>query len=138
MFHKKIRAYGAAAALTLAAFAGCVERDEEIVIAPDGSVVMTLTHKGDEENILGSDAMPSAASGWEVTRSTEKENDKTRYVLKSERRFAAGEQLPRTFAAAGDPDVDLYLDFPTTLRIEKRADGTYYYFRRVYTPRRWA
>jgi hypothetical protein len=138
MFQKKFRSYGAVAAVTLSACVGCVERDEEITIAPDGSVVIELEYKGDEEDILRGDAMPSAEGGWNVVRTTEKDNDKIKHVLKAERRFAPGEQLPRTFAATGDPNTDLYLDFPTTVRVEKRPDGVYYYFRRVYTPRRWA
>jgi len=138
MFQNKFRSYGAAVVLTLSACVGCVERDEEITIAPDGSVVIELEYKGDEEDILRGDAMPSAEGGWNVVRTTEKDNDKIKHVLKAERRFAPNEQLPRTFAATGDPNTDLYLDFPTTVRVEKRADGVYYYFRRVYTPRRWA
>ncbi len=127
-----------AVAMGLWACSGCVERDETIKIGVDGSVVIELEFNADEGELSGGDAMPSAESGWEVTRTTKKEGDEVTEILKSERRFEPGEELPSTFAAADDPDADLYLDFPTTLRIEHRADGIYYYFHRAYTPRRWA
>ena len=41
-------------------------------------------------------------------------------------------------AKENDPEADLYLDFPTTLTIQDRADGRYFYLRRTYTSRRWA
>ena len=69
---------------------------------------------------------------------TRTEDGKQKTELVGKRAFPAGAELPHNYAAAGDRDVDLYLDFPTTVQIEERPDGTYYYFRRVYTPRRWA
>jgi hypothetical protein len=117
---------------------GCVERDETITIGVDGAVSIELEYEGSQEEMSQGDAMPSAVSGWDVTRTTKKDGDDVNDVLTSSRRFAPGEELPWTFAAADDPDADLYLDFPTTVRIEHRADGIYYYFHRAYAPRRWA
>ncbi|MGD2109317.1 MAG: hypothetical protein PVI86_07980 [Phycisphaerae bacterium] len=122
-----------------AAFAclSCVEREEKIRIARDGAVIIELEYEGSEGELATGDAMPAAESGWEVERSVEKKNDDVIVRLESARRFAPGETLPRTFAAAGDPDTDLYCDFPTEVRIERRHDAIYYYFRRTYAPRRW-
>lgn len=117
---------------------GCVERSEWITIAQDGSATLRIRYEAPEQELQGGDAMPSEASGWAIERSTKKENDKTKVILEGEKYSRPGEAMTSTFAALSDPDSDLYLSFPTTLRIEHRSDGDYYYFRRTYTPRRWA
>ncbi len=131
-----------ATTLTLGAGVGCVLREEKITVSRDGAVAIALEISGKVEELTGGDAMPSAESGWEVNRRIEEDKEEgevvEKLVLTSERNFAPGETLPRTFAADYDPDADLYLDFPTEVRIEPRADGDYYIFRRSYTPRRWA
>ena len=124
--------------LALSAGTSCVERTETITIARDGAVIIELEYEGTEEELARGDAMPSAETGWNVARETKKDGDDVEVVLKSKRRFEPGDPLPSTFAAADDPDADLYLEFPTTVRMERRRDGTYYYFHRVYTPRPWA
>lgn len=137
MIHSFLRTNATVAVVTLLACSGCVERDEVISIARDGAVTIELEYEGTEEELSRGDVMPSAESGWDVVRSIKEDRDKVKHVLKSKRRFEPGEELPRSFAAQDYPDADLYLDFPTTLRIERRPDGLYFYFRRVYTPRRW-
>lgn len=138
MSRHRLTRWIAAAVLAASAGTSCVERNETITIAPDGAVVIELEYKGSEEELSRGDAMPSADTGWEVVRTKEKGGDDAEYALKSKRRFEPGEPLPSGFAAPDDPDADLYLEFPTTLRMERRRDGIYYYFNRVYTPRRWA
>lgn len=126
---------------TLASFAtipGCVFRKEVIRVSTDGSVAIELAIEGTAEELSGGDAMPSAQSGWSVTQRLEKEGDEEKYVLETRRVFEPREALPRTFAAKDGADAGLYLDFPTTVQTEQRADGLYYIFRRVYTPRPWA
>ncbi|MGB2984377.1 MAG: hypothetical protein WBE26_00725, partial [Phycisphaerae bacterium] len=100
--------------------------------------IIELEYEGSEEELFQGDAMPSAASGWDVDHSTRKEGDEVKHTLTSTRRFEPGEELPCDFAAPDDPDADLYLDFPTTVRKQRRADGLYFYFHRIYTPRPWA
>jgi hypothetical protein len=129
---------GATAVLGLWACSGCVEREETIKIGVDGAVTIELEIEGGEEEISSGDAMPSVQSGWNVARSTGTDDDGAVHVtLRTVRSFGLAESLPHTFAAEDDPDADLYLEFPTTVRIEPRSDGVYYYFHRVYTPRRW-
>ncbi len=137
MLANHLRTCVAAAILGLLTSASCVERTEHITIGRDGSVVMELRFEGTEEELSRGDVMPSAASGWDVERSTKQDGDEVKHILKSRRRFEPREELPRSFAAPNDPDVKQYLDFPTTLRVERRPDGLYYYFHRTYTPRRW-
>jgi len=124
--------------IALVTSSGCVERKETITVARDGSVIIELEYEGTEAEMTKGDAMPSAESGWSVARSTKEEDKKTKVILESKRRFEPGEPLPESFAAPDDPDADLYVEFPTTLRTEQRRDGTYYCLRRLYTPRRWA
>ncbi len=115
----------------------CVEREEEIKIAPDGAVVIELKYSGSQEEMTEGDAMPSPESGWEVERSVQKKDDEVTVKLTGKRQFEPGNELPRSFAAVGDPDRDLYTEFPTEVRVERRRDGIYYYFHRTYMPRRW-
>jgi hypothetical protein len=122
----------------LLACCACVERSEVITVARDGSVIIELEYEGTEQELSQGDAMPSAASGWDVTRSVKEDDDEVKHILTTKRRFAPGELLPSSFASPDDPDADLYLSFPTSLRVEQRRDGTYYYFHRTYTPRPWA
>lgn len=143
MIWSRIAVYGTITMMTLLAGTGCLERKEKIKVRPDGGVTISLKYKGTEEELDSVDAMPSGASGWSVTRKVqenqqEQDPAKIKYELRAKRKFAAREELPSSYAAAGDPDADLYLSFPTTVTVERREDGTYYKFRRVYTPRRWA
>jgi hypothetical protein len=126
-----------AAVIGLSGAAGCVLRRETITVGRDGAVTMELEYEGKPDELSGGDAMPSEKSGWSVTRSTKKEGDEVREVLASTRRFGPREELPRSFAPPGDALERLALSFPTAVRMEPRADGTYYYFQRTYTPRRW-
>ncbi len=126
-------------AVVLAAAGGCLLRKETITIKPDGAVTIALAYEGESKEFETADALPSEESGWAVTRTTKtEENGKETSTRSAERTFAAGEELPGSFAKKRDPDADLYLAFPTTIRREKRADGVYLHFRRVYTPRPWA
>lgn len=127
-----------AVSLGFVCLAGCMLRTEEIRIARDGGVAIELEISGTEEELAGPDAMPSARSGWLVKRRIEQDKDGEKLTLTSTREFSPGEPLPRTFGGPSDPRSDWYLDFPTEVRVERRADGIYYFFRRTYTPRPWA
>jgi len=123
--------------------AGCVERKERIAVAADGTVTIELEYKGDANDLNGPDAMPSAKSGWSVERSFEKKKkndgkEQEEQTWTAKRSFSPGQDLPSTFAAKDDPQADLALSFPTSVRLERRKDGTYVHFRRVYQPRKWA
>jgi len=124
----------------LALVSGCPFRHEEINVARDGSVKMAVRFEGTEEELAAFDAVPTKEAGWAVERRVEKKKDdeKDTHILKADRSFAPGETLPKNFAASEQKDADLVLNFPTEVRREKRTDGTYFTFRRVYTPRAWA
>lgn len=134
MIGSKTKAMTLAGLVASCACSGCVEREETVTVGVNGAVTIELQIKGSEEEITQGDALPSAASGWTVDSSREEDKE----VLETKRLFGPGEDLPHTFASPDDPDADLYLEFPTTVRVEHRADAVYYYFQRTYDPRRWA
>lgn len=113
---------------------GCLKRKEIIQVRNDGAVRMELDYSGSKDDLQGPDAMPSAKQGWTVEQSIRHEGDQDTHVLKASADFAPGAALPATY---GDGS-DLYLQFPTEVRREKRADGTYFHFHRRYVPRAFA
>lgn len=123
----------------LAAAAGCLERKETIKVARDGAVAIELEYSGKPEQFKTADAMPSQEAGWPVRRTVEKEDNGEEVIrLTAQRRFEPREDLPSHYAAPGDPDARLYTQFPTEIRMDRRADGVYLQFRRTYLPRPWA
>lgn len=137
MARRPYKSLGTVAGLVLLTAVGCLERKETITVARDGSVTIELRYKGNEQDMKTDDALPSRDSGWNVKRAVKSEGDEKKHVLTARRTFAPGDALPGTFAAPDDPDANLYLDFPTTIRTQRRPDGLYFHFRRVYTPRKW-
>jgi hypothetical protein len=121
------------------AVAACVEREETIQVQADGRVDFALVHRSDSaEDLFEGDAVPSLRGGWIVTEHVEQDpSGREVHSFTAEATFAPGKPLPSSLADLGDPDADLALRFPTTLRIEKRGRETWYHFARVYEPRVW-
>lgn len=118
--------------------AGCLKRTERIQISADGAVKVRLEYLGEKGDFDTLDALLSPAGGWHMEREVKLENGKETITLRGERTFAPREELPSTFVAPNDPNASLALTFPTTLVRERRADGIYLHFRRVYKPREWS
>ena len=105
---------------------GCPNQKDRITVHTDGGVSIEV-----EFDTTASDrgiAVPSF--GWSLA-----DRDKRRVAVAT---FGPGWRLPQNFARPGDPMADTYLQFPTEVTREARADGTYYHFRRVYPTRVWA
>jgi hypothetical protein len=115
---------------------GCLEREETIRVARDGSVDIRVEIKGDPGDFATGDILPGRRSGWK-TRDWTTTNDKgeEKQHREATRHVAAGAPLPDSFADPGDPNYETALLFPTELVIERRRDGTYYHFRRIYEGR---
>lgn len=120
--------------------AACVERKEHLTIQPGGVVLYQAKFAADSlEELETGDAAPRAQGGWLVQRGqSEDEDGKVTHTLVAEKAFGPRQALPAHFASKSDPNADLYLQFPTTLAVERRADGEYYHFSRVYSARPWA
>jgi len=118
---------------------GCLERTETITVEPDGTVYIEAVFRTDHEGELyEGDAIPSEAGGWLVDLEEVDERGKRRFHLTAAGEFGPQFELPENYAVPGDPDAQLYLQFPTTVEIEDRPDGVYYHFHRTYPARAWA
>ncbi len=118
---------------------GCLERTETITVEPDGTVLIEAVFKTDQEGELyEGDAIPSDAGGWLVEVQEVEQDGERRFHLTAAGVFGPLFKLPANYAVPGDPDTALYLQFPTTVEIEDRADGVYYHFHRTYPARPWA
>lgn len=124
---------------------GCVEREEKIQVRKDGSVVIRVQYKADQQDELYFGRVPSGTDGWSIAQSREvKDNGDVKYILVAEQEFAVGKNLPGSYATGtsygvgGADAVDYYLKFPNELKVEQREDGIYYHFHRIYEGRKWA
>jgi len=127
------------ACVLLIILTGCLTRTEKITVARDGRMSFQLTYEGDAEEFVQGDAMPNELTGWHVERKSKLNDEgKEQVTLTASQDFTPAQELPRSYALPGDTDADLYLDFPTSLNIQHERDGSYYHFKREYTPRSWA
>ncbi|MEE8153844.1 MAG: hypothetical protein V3T53_02665 [Phycisphaerales bacterium] len=121
---------------------GCVERKVRITVRPEGTVLVVASFSTGSFNELygdDGDAVPSLAGGWLVEDSVHVDDKgENHYELNAEAIFPPEFELPGNYAPPGDTAPDVYLQFPTTLVIEERDDGTYYHFHRKYVRRSWA
>jgi hypothetical protein len=129
----------AAILLTIGTLAGCLEREETIRVARDGAVSFEVRFKGDPGDFQSGDALPDSRSGWKFRDETKTDdNGKEKQTRTATMRVAAGRPLPDSFADSDDPNYETALSFPTELTIERRRDGTYYHFKRIYRGREQA
>ncbi|RJP39772.1 MAG: hypothetical protein C4547_03290 [Phycisphaerales bacterium] len=128
------------AAALLAALAGCIKRTERITVHQDGRADLSVEFNGDLDDFSGGDPMLAAeAPGWTVTEERKTHDDgKIEMTRTAQRSVPPGTQIPDRYALPSSENADVCLTFPTTVTIEKRGDGAYYHFRRVYTAREWA
>ena len=125
--------------LAVMSLVGCLERTETITVEPDGTVLIEAVFKTYQEaELYEGDAIPSDAGGWLVEVEEVEQDGRRRFYLTAEGEFGPQFELPANYAVPGDPDTPLYLQFPTTVEIEDRADGVYYHFHRTYPARTWA
>ncbi|MFO0873353.1 MAG: hypothetical protein U0575_05215 [Phycisphaerales bacterium] len=120
------------------ALSACVERKERITVHGDGTIDLSVRHSStDAEDLLQGDALPDLAAGWETQLREEPEDGKTKYVYEATATTVLGQALPSRYGMPRDAFEAQFLQFPTTITMERRKDGTWYHFRRVYEPRRW-
>jgi hypothetical protein len=127
-----------AASLVLLLSAGCLERKETITVHRDGKVDFVSDFEGDPGDFTGGDPLPTDELGWAVEDSVKKEDDKETRRRMAKLTVAAGKPLPDAYVRADDPLREIALRFPTDVKVEKRSDGVYYHFRRVYKGREHA
>src|SRR5688572_18252297 len=127
-------------ALMWVACVSCVERKEHLSISPSGGVMYKIMYASESPtDLYEGDAVPLIAGGWVAQQIVERDEEgKEKFQLRAQRFLAPGAELPWSFALAHDADAEAYLQFPTTVTIEERPDGTYYHFSRRYGGREWA
>ena len=118
---------------------GCLERKETIRVVRNGSVEMLVELRGDVSDFETGDALPTRQTGWRTKDELEtKDNGDQEKHRVATRKFSAGVDLPDSYAAEDDPQYGIALLFPTEVEIERRRDGTYYNFKRVYQAREFS
>ena len=105
--------------------AGCLEREETIVVGADGGVTITHRLKGDAAEFREGrvDALPSGKD-----TATKRDDGGTEVVREATATYAAGEALPASFGDAAA------LQFPTTVTVGMGS----WVFERRYVGRRYA
>lgn len=122
--------------LVAALAGGCLERKETVRVARDGSVELRVEITGDPEDFETGDVLPERSAGWQVRDRDETDaRGRPRRHRVAVMRVAAGRPLPDAYTRPDDPQYEAALHFPTTIEIERRSDGIYYHFRRVYRRR---
>lgn len=125
--------------LVLLLLGGCLEREESIEIAADGSVKVTHELRGDGGDLDGGAASLPMSAPFAVERFIrEKENGDEEHVVVAKIGYANVSEMPESFADPDDPKASKALRFTTKLITEEREDGTHYIFIRRYEPRSWA
>ncbi len=115
---------------------GCVKREESITVAPDGSVHLKIEVEGDRADMERGAPALAIAPGWTFRqRLATEENGDQKIHRQVETTIAPGRPLPATHPTSDPEGQALAMQHPTTLTIERRPDGVYYHFRRVYEPR---
>lgn len=123
----------------LLATVSCLEREEEIVVAPDGSVRVTHTVSGQGADLDGGEASVPSGPEYTIVRTVEKAGtDDEKTVLVATARFAKAAEMPDRFEDPAAEHFDASLRFPTDLRVIDRPDGRHFILTRRYLPREWA
>ncbi len=122
---------------------GCRKHVEAIAVFPDGSA-MFVTHASDIVNTEPGDTesaepLPAQVNGWRLTEQ-KKTNPEGQEILvqTAYKEIGPGKVSPNSYAPPNAQDKEIFLSFPTEIRIEQRDDGKYYHFRRIYRKRDWA
>ena len=115
---------------------GCLERKETITVDRNGGVRIRVELEGDPSDFDTGDVLPTREAGWKVEEQMVENDDGSKKLRRiAMRSYRAGSDLPDSFADSDHPQYEVALMSPTDLTVEKRSDGTYYNFKRVYEGR---
>jgi hypothetical protein len=112
---------------------------ETIRIDPDGTTHLKLVFRGDPGDIVEGDAMLNEPGPWSVMDTVELQDDGSEKLVRTANlTIPPGKKLPGQYCPDDSDLSGVVLIMPTSLLVEKRPDGTYYHFKRVYQRRDWA
>ncbi len=110
----------------------CLERREQIVIHPDGSVDVIWKAAGHESDAKSGLGLP-VGNPWQIRRWFEKQKDgEQRFHYEAKATFASIDRLSTAFEFSPS---DLKIE--NSLEIKKARGKTFYVFKRVYKGRDW-
>ncbi len=125
-------------AVCLLLLAGCLEQDETITVAKDGSVAMEVKLSGKPDQLSDPVLIPSGLE-WDIReRKIDSSGDSPNLTILAVANTPYGRPLPETFVAKGSPDYKVCLRFPSELTMESKGNRTFYTFRRTYEARRFS
>lgn len=122
------------------ALVACLETEEVIDVAGDGSVQVRVTAKGDAADLANGTPLPTGGPWLPVDEPTRaflagaELADETPVAVQA--RFERVEDLPRHFGRAHDPYRDAGLERTSTFTTEHRSGRTLHRFVRVFGARR--
>lgn len=132
---------GLALSLVLAVTSGCLEREETIDVAQDGSVRVTHTIRGMPADLDDGRAHLPTEDRYDVRRTVENAGtDDEKAVLVATAAFPTVDAIPETFVDPDEPGLDRAsaLRARSRLHLFEERDGTHRIFVRRYEPRAWA
>lgn len=119
--------------------AGCLEREETIEIANDGSVRVRHVVRGDAGDFDSGDARYPDTVPFRAKRENRtSDRGRSEVTVTSGARFARVEDMPKHFGKAGDTKASEALQFDTRLKVWTADGQQYRRFERVYKARNWA
>jgi len=123
--------------------AACLEIEEEVLVRPDGSATVTVTAKGDEEDLAEGFPIPTFAPwraadeitlAWLSGQPLPKDNDGARMTAD----FASVAALPAFWASPTEPYRSALLQRSSDLQVLRKGARTIYVFTRTLGARRFA
>jgi hypothetical protein len=120
-----------------ACLVGCLKRKETLRVARDGSVHYEVAIEDDRKETVVKAEGPDPAAGWAVSldHRTDKDGAVT-WTRTGTLAVPPDGELPGRFVV--EPVAgSICMEFPTSLTVEQRPEGTYYHFRRDYLPVPW-
>ncbi len=148
--------------LLVAPLTACLENEEEITIAEDGSLFVRILSTGDAVDLAGGHALPLSSPFRPVTRETnrwlatisphagggraleqvragawkdEHDEPSDKATLEVEASFDSVSELPRFYAPDGEPYRHATLERCTALDVTMKGDRRVYVFERIYSRR---
>lgn len=137
-FIRKAHVLGTTVLLALLC-AACLEHEEVITVAPDGSTEIVAQITGDYDQYTADDLLLPQQPQWTVLEQRiDSTGDKRKLTYRASLFVPSGSPLPESFAKRENPYYDLSLRFPTQVKVWTEGNRTYYEFRRTYQARRFS
>lgn len=114
----------------------CLEREEEITVAEDGTVTIVASFDGNASDFAPPVALPTEPD-WEIIEQKTDTTDKgdIKIKLKAQKTIPYKHDLPYSYDTLDKPNYDINLQFPTKIDILREGNRTIYEFERTYVAR---